>query len=346
MKACVYKKDGSCHLEDRPLPKVIDSHDCVVRIEKTTICGTDLHILRGNVPTCKPGRILGHEGVGVVEEIGGSVAEFKPGDEVLISCITSCGRCSMCRDSMFGQCLNGGWILGNEIDGCQAEFVRIPYADTSLTRLPKDIDKEALVLLSDIFPTGYEVGVIDGEVKPGCSIAIVGCGPVGLAALMTAQFFSPSQIFAIDTNYHRLEVSKALGATDIVTNDRGQAVNDILSATDNRGVDVVIEAIGTPTGWEICQDIVKPGGNIAVLGVHGKPALLNLERMWKRNFKMTAGLVHTYSIPLLIRQIRSGRLDPHRLISHRFSLGELESAYHTFNNAAESHALKVIINAF
>lgn len=344
MKAYVLDSQGNHSLQERPKPTLIEDTDVIVRIEKTTICGTDLHILRGNVSTFKDDTILGHEGVGIVEECGSRIANFKPGDRVIVSCITSCGTCSMCHKSQFGQCLNGGWILGNEIDGCQAEYVRIPHGDNSLFPAPEDIDIESLVFLSDIFPTGYEVGVLDGKLKPADSIAVIGCGPVGLAALMTAKFFSPSEIYAIDNNPHRLETAKELGATHTLNNSENTAVQQILDMTDNVGVDVVIEAIGIPAGWDMSQKLVRPGGNIAVLGVHGKSAPINLEDMWKRNFTMTAGLVHTYTTPDLIKQIRAGHLQPEKLRTHHFDLSETAQAYDTFINAEKNNALKVIIS--
>ena len=344
MKAYVFDGKESAKLEERPMPNIIKQSDVIVKIEKTTICGTDLHILRNNVATFKPGTIMGHEGVGIVEECGELVSKFKPGDRVIVSCITTCGSCKMCQVSKFGQCLDGGWLLGNEIDGCQAEYVRVPYGDTSMHLVPDDIDADSLVLLSDIFPTGYEVGVLDGQVQPGCSVAVIGCGPVGLAALMTSKFFSPSEIYAIDTNPHRLEVAKELGATHAIDNSDGSAVQQILDMTDDVGVDVVIEAIGIPAGWDMSQKLVCPGGNIAVLGVHGKSATINLEDMWKRNFTMTAGMVHTNTIPMLIKQIRAGHLEPKQLISHQFKLSESEKAYSTFTYASDHKSLKVIIS--
>ena len=344
MKALVFDGKDSYELLERPRPKIIQNTDAVVRILKTTICGTDLHILRNNVSTFKDGSILGHEGIGIVEDCGSQVEDFKPGDKVLVSCITSCGKCTMCRKQLWGQCTKGGWVLGNEIDGCQAEFVRVPYAETSMHHIPEDIDSDALVFLSDIFPTGLEVGVQDGNLGPGDSLAVVGCGPVGLAALMTAKFYSPSRIFAIDNNPHRLEEALKLGATDAICNVDNKAVENILKETDGVGVDVVIEAIGVPAGWDMSQNLVRPGGNIAILGVHGKPGTINLQDMWKRNFTMTAGLVHTHTIPMLMEQIRNGALKPELLQTHSFGLSETKKAYETFINAEKHQSLKVMIS--
>jgi alcohol dehydrogenase len=343
MKALVYYDIGIKKWEEKVRPEILKKSDAIVKILKTTICGTDLHIMNGCVPTVTKGRILGHEGIGVIESIGSSVTNFKEGDKVLISCITSCGKCEFCKKSFFGHCSDGGWILGNTIDGCQAEYVRIPHADNSLYHIPNNIDMESLVMLSDILPTGLEVGVMEGKIKFGSTIAIIGAGPVGLAALITSQFYSPSKIIMVDLDENRLEISKSLGANVTINNKNGTAVEEILNLTDGKGVDVAIEAIGTPPGWYICEDIVCAGGNIAMLGVHGKAVTLHLERMWKKNFTLTAGLVHTSTIPMLMNAIINGKIDSKKLISHHFKLSEMENAYHVFKNAAEYKALKVMI---
>lgn len=343
MKALVYYGRGEKKWENKPEPKLIQDTDVIVRMTKTTICGTDLHIMKGNVATVDSGRILGHEGIGIIEEIGSGVTEHKTGDRVLISCITSCGKCANCKKGRYGHCHHGGWVLGNTIDGCQAEYVRIPHANNSLHQLPADIDEEAYVMLSDILPTGLEVGVIDGKVFPGSTVAIVGAGPVGLAALLTAQFYSPAKIIMIDLDDHRLNVAADLGATDLINNKNGNAVEQVMKLTNNIGVDVVIEAIGTPAGWDISENIVAANGNIAILGVHGKSVTLHLEHMWKRNFTMTAGLVHTTTIPMLMSTVQSGRLQPRKLISHYLGLSEINHAYDVFTSAANHQALKVIM---
>jgi alcohol dehydrogenase len=343
MKALVYYDVGTKIWEEKKTPDIQTSSDAIIRILKTTICGTDLHIMKGSVPTVTKGRILGHEGVGIVEKIGSSVTNFSVGDTVLISCITSCGKCHYCKKGFFGHCSDGGWILGNTIDGCQAEYVLIPHADNSLYHIPKEVDIESLVMLSDILPTGLEVGVMEGKVQFGSTIAIVGAGPVGLAALLTSQFYSPSEIIMIDLDDNRLEISKSMGATQVINNKEGTAVEQIMQITQEKGVDVAIEAIGTPPGWYMCEDIVSAGGNIAMLGVHGKSVTLHLERMWKKNFTLTAGLVHTTTIPMLMKAVQSGKIDPKRLISHHFKLCEMEKAYDVFGNAAHHRALKVMM---
>src|SRR6204780_3661360 len=263
MKAFVYRGPGKKALEDHPKPEVTSPTDAIVKIVKTTICGTDLHILKGDVPSCQPGRILGHEGVGVIEKVGAGVTSFKPGDRVLISCISSCGKCVYCRKLMYSHCTTGGWILGNTIDGTQAEFVRIPYADTSLYPIPAGAGEEALVMLSDILPTGFECGVLNGKVQPGGTVAIVGSGPIGLAALLTAQFYSPAQIIMVDLDDNRLASAKRFGATAIVNSSDGKAVETVMKMTGNRGVDIAIEAVGIPATFELCEKIIAPGGTIA-----------------------------------------------------------------------------------
>jgi alcohol dehydrogenase len=345
MKALVYQGPGKKALEQRPRPEITAPTDAIVRITKTTICGTDLHILKGDLPSCVPGRILGHEGVGIVDAVGAAVTAFKPGDRVLISCVSACGKCLYCRRQMFSHCASGGWILGNTIDGTQAEFVRIPHADTSLYPIPAGADEEALVMLSDILPTGFECGVLNGRVLPGNSIAIVGAGPIGLAALLTAQFYSPGEIIMIDLDDNRLEVAKRFGATSIVNSSDGKAVAAVMKLTEQRGVDTAIEAVGIPATFELCEQIVAPGGTIANIGVHGKPASLHLETLWDRNITITTRLVDTASTPMLLNILRSHKIDPKLLITHRFTLDHILDAYETFGHAANTRALKVIIEA-
>ena len=343
MKALVYRGPGDKALEERPMPVLAAPTDAIVKISKTTICGTDLHILKGDVATCAPGRILGHEGVGVVSEVGAGVTMFAKGDHVLISCISSCGKCDYCRRGMYSHCTTGGWILGNTIDGTQAEYVRIPHADTSLYRIPAGADEEALVMLSDILPTGFECGVLNGKVKPGDSIAIVGAGPIGLATLLTAQFYSPAQIILIDLDDNRLFVAKRFGATATINAGDGKAAEAVLKLTGGRGVDTAIEAVGIPSTFVLCEDIVAPGGTIANIGVHGTKADLHLEQLWSQNISITTRLVDTVSTPMLLKTVLAKKIDPKQLITHRFKLAQVLEAYDTFGRAAATQALKVII---
>ncbi|SAL52196.1 alcohol dehydrogenase [Caballeronia sordidicola] len=345
MKALVYHGAGKKSLDERPVPKLVSATDAIVKVTHTTICGTDLHILKGDVPTCEPGRILGHEGVGVIEEVGAAVSTFKPGDHVLISCITSCGKCEYCRRGMYSHCTTGGWILGNRIDGTQAEYVRIPHAETSLYPIPADADEEALVMLSDILPTGFECGVLNGRVQPGSTVAIVGSGPIGLAALLTAQFYTPAQIIMIDRDANRLEIARTFGATACVDISQEDAVEQIMKLTEGVGVDCAIEAVGVPASFEMCEAIIAPGGTIANVGVHGVKADLHLEHLWDRNISITTRLVDTVSTPMLLKTVRAGKLEANKLITHRFSLNDMLKAYETFGQAADTHALKVVINA-
>ncbi|AMK24768.1 MULTISPECIES: zinc-dependent alcohol dehydrogenase family protein [Sphingomonadales] len=344
MKALVYHGPGEKSLEDRPRPALQAPGDAIVRITKTTICGTDLHILKGDVPTCEPGRILGHEGVGIVEEVGTAVGAFKPGDHVLISCITSCARCEYCRRGMYSHCVEGGWILGNRIDGTQAEFVRIPHADNSLHAIPPGADEDALVMLSDILPTGYECGVLNGKVAPGSSVAIVGAGPIGLATLLTAQFYAPARIIMIDLDDNRLAVARKFGATDTFNSGRDPVVSLVRELTDGKGVDTAIEAVGIPATFALCEELVAPGGVIANVGVHGAKVDLHLEELWSRNITITTRLVDTVSTPMLLKTVEAKRLRPEQLVTHRFALSDMLEAYETFARAADTHALKVVID--
>jgi alcohol dehydrogenase len=345
MKALVYRGPGQKAVEERPKPRLQAPGDAIVKIVKTTICGTDLHILKGDVATCAPGRILGHEGVGVVDSVGAGVTAFYPGDRVLISCISSCGKCEYCRRGMYSHCTTGGWILGNEIDGTQAEYVRTPHADTSLYPIPAGMDEEALVMLSDILPTGFECGVLNGKVSPGSTVAIIGSGPIGLAALLTAQFYSPAEIIMIDLDDNRLGLARQFGATQTISSANGKVAETVKQLTGGRGVDTAIEAVGIPATFQLCQDLVAPGGVIANIGVHGAKVALHLERLWSQNIAITTRLVDTVTTPMLLKTVQSKKIDPSRLITHRFRLDQILDAYDTFGRAAETHALKVIIAA-
>jgi alcohol dehydrogenase len=346
MKALVYHGPQKRAWEDKPKPVIIDPADAIVKITKTTICGTDLHIMKGDVPAVTEGRILGHEGVGIVEEVGSAISSFKVGDNVLISCVSSCGKCVNCKKGMYSHCLNGGgWVLGHLIDGTQAEYVRIPFADNSLYPIPEGSDEDALVMLSDILPTGYECGVLNGKVSPGDTVAIVGAGPVGLAALLTAQFYSPSEIIQIDVDPSRLEIAKRFGATTVVDNSDGNSIAKVMELTGGRGVDVAIEAIGLPATFDVCQDIVTAGGHIANVGVHGKPVQLKLDKLWIHNITLTTRLVDTVTTPQLLKTVQSGRLNAGQLVTHHFKLDEMMKAYDVFGNAAKEKALKVILTA-
>jgi len=343
MKALVYHGPGKKSWEEKPKPVVKEPTDAVVKIFKTTICGTDLHIMKGDLPTVTDGRIIGHEGVGIIDEAGSAVSNFKKGDHVLISCITACGKCEYCKKQMYSHCENGGWILGNLIDGTQAEYVRIPHADNSLYPIPAGADEEALVMLSDILPTGFECGVLSGQVKPGDTIAIVGAGPIGLAALLTAQFYTPAEIIMIDQDDNRLDIAKKFGATHIINSSNENAVKKVMTLTNSKGVDTAIEAVGIPATFELCQAIIGAGGNIANIGVHGKSVTLHLETLWSRNIIISTRLVDTVSTPMLLKTVNSGRLDPKKLITHHFTLDRIIEAYDTFENAAKEKALKVIL---
>lgn len=343
MKALVFDGPGKKSLQNKDIPIIMAATDAIVRVTRTTICGTDLHILKGDVPSCSPGRILGHEGVGIIEEVGVGVTQFKKGDHVLISCISSCGKCEYCRRGMYSHCITGGWILGNTIDGTQAEFVRIPHADTSLYPIPKGADEEALVMLSDILPTGFECGVLNGKVAPGNTLAIVGAGPIGLAALLTAQFYSPARIIMVDLDQSRLDLALRFGATDAINARGEEAKRKVFEIAGPKGVDTAIEAVGIPATFELCEEIIAPGGVIANIGVHGTRADLHLEKLWSHNISITTRLVDTVTTPMLLRTVQAGKIDPKKLITHRFKLDDVIDAYDTFAQASKTKAIKVII---
>ena len=343
MKALVYHGSGKYAWEDKPRPTIQEAGDAIVRITTSTICGTDLHILKGDLPSVAEGRILGHEGIGVIEQTGQEVSDFHVGDKVILSCVTACLKCDFCRRNMYSHCRRGGWILGNAIDGTQAEYVRVPHSDGSLYAFPRDGDEEALVMLSDILPTGFECGVLNGQVQPGNTVAIVGAGPVGLAVLLTAQFYSPAAIFMIDLDDKRLAVAQRFGASTLVNSADGNAAQRVMELTGGAGVDVAIEAVGLPATFDICQAIVAAGGRIANVGVHGKPVELHLEKLWDRNISITTRLVDTVTTPMLLKVVRSGKLQPSKLVTHRFAMNDIMKAYDTFANAATQGALKVVL---
>jgi alcohol dehydrogenase len=345
MKALVYYSPGRFGWETRLRPRLHEAGDALVRITTTTICGTDLHILQGDVPTVREGRVLGHEGVGVVEEVGSGVAEFKVGDRVIVSCITACLKCDPCLREMYSHCVHGGWMLGNRIDGTHAEHVRIPQADGSLHHVPEGGDEEALVMLSDVLPTGFECGVLNGRVRPGSSVAIVGAGPIGLGTLLTAQFYSPGAVYVVDVDDRRLAAARELGATAVVNSRDGQAASRLMELTGGVGVDTAIEAVGVPETFGLCQEILAAGGCLANIGVHGRPVTLHLEKLWDRNVTITTRLVDTVTTPKLLNMIVAGRLKPKQLVTHRFALDAMMKAYGVYANAGEAGALKVVLRA-
>jgi alcohol dehydrogenase len=344
MQALVYHGPGRKAWQEVPKPTIRDDTDAIVRVDAVTICGTDLHILKGDVPEVTDGRILGHEAVGTVEAIGSGVKNVKAGDRVLVSCITSCGRCRFCREARYGQCLGGGgWILGHLIDGTQAEYVRVPFADTSTHPVPDGVSDEQVLMVADILPTGYEVGVLNGEVRPGDVVAIVGAGPIGLAATVGARLYSPSHIVAIDLAESRRDAAKQFGADVVVDPSREDAVAVLAALTDGLGADVAIEAVGTPAAFELTASLARPGGHVANVGVHGEPSTLHLEQLWIKDVTITTGLVDTYSTPTFLRLLRGHQLDASNFVTHHFALDEFMQAYDVFGNPAETGALKVVL---
>jgi alcohol dehydrogenase len=345
MKALVYREPGEKNWEGVPDPKPEADTDAIVRVDTTTICGTDLHILKGDTPEVTAGRILGHEAVGTVEAVGSGVKSLSVGDRVLVSCISACGACRLCREGRYGQCTGGGgWILGHLIDGTQAEYVRVPFADTSTYRLPAGTSDEEILMLADILPTGYEVGVLNGHVQPGDTVAVVGTGPIGLSAITGARMFSPSHVIAIDLADARLEAAKAFGADLTFNNSNADAAAYVRGLTDGLGADVAIEAVGVPASFELCTELVRPGGHAVNIGVHGKPATLHLESLWTRDVTITTGLVDTYSTPTLLRLVASHQIDATRFATHHFGLSEMLEAYDTYRRAAETGAVKVVLS--
>ncbi|MDX6687988.1 MAG: alcohol dehydrogenase [Baekduia sp.] len=345
MKALVYHGPGERGWDSVADPVILAPTDAIVRIDTSTICGTDLHILKGDVPETLPGTVLGHEAVGTVQEVGAGVTTVAAGDRVLMSCVSSCGRCRYCKEGRYGQCLGGGgWIFGHLIDGLQAEYARVPFADNSVYKVPEELSDELVLFLADILPTAFEVGVLNGMVAPGDVVAIVGAGPIGLAAMLTAQLYTPGRIVAIDLDDGRLESARRFGADTLINNGREDVLARVKELTDGLGADVAFEAVGVPETFELTTELIRPGGRVANIGVHGKPATLHLEKLWIRDITITTGLVDTFSIPQLMRLIASGRLDPSLFATHRFGLGDTMAAYDVFADAANTHALKVVLH--
>ena len=343
MKALVYGGTDSRSWTSVPDPAIKHPEDAIVQVDAVTICGTDLHILKGDVPEVEPGRVLGHEAVGTVVEVGSGAHHVRVGQRVLVSCISACGRCRYCREGRLGQCLGGGgWVLGHTIDGTQAELVRTPFADGSLHVLPENVGNDEAVLLADILPTGYEVGVLAGQVSPGDTVVIVGAGPVGLAALLTARLFTPSHVLVVDPAESRRVKALELGATHAMApgDDVAEAV---LAHTGGMKADVVIEAVGVPESFELCTELVRPAGRVANVGVHGRPVSLHLESLWAQDITITMGLVDTATTPLLTRLVSERLIQPEGLITHRFGLDEMQAAYDVFSRPAETDALKVAL---
>jgi alcohol dehydrogenase len=343
VKAVVYHGPGKKAWENVPDPKILKDTDVIAKITTTTICGTDLHILKGDVPETKPGTILGHEAVGVIEEVGKGVRNLRKGDRVIIPAITACGQCEACKTQMYSHCADGGWILGHTIDGVQAQFARLPYADTSLHKVPDDVKDEDVLFLTDILPTAFECGVLNGRVQPGDTVAVIGAGPVGLSAIMLSQLFSPAQVIAIDFDSRRLERARKLGATVLIKNDTENALELVRKHTGGRGADAVIEAVGIPATFELATELVAPGGRVANIGVHGKPVALHLEKLWAHNISITTRLVDSSTIQQLLKLIAFKKIDPAPLASHTFPMEEFMKAYDVFAQAATNDAVKMII---
>jgi len=346
MQALVYHGPGEKKWESKSDPTIEQPTDAIVQIDTTTICGTDLHILKGDVPTVTDGRTLGHEAVGTVVESGSGVEDIQQGDKVLVSCISACGRCKYCRRGLQSQCLSGGgWILGHLVDGTQAEYVRTPFADTSLYKVPEGLSDEQVLFLADILPTGFEIGVLNGGVKPGDTVVVVGAGPVGLAAIITAKLYGPGRIVAVDLDNSRLERAQEFGADVVINNSSENVVERVQEMTDGLGADVVMEAVGVPATFELCTELVCPGGRVANIGVHGEPATLHLETLWIKSITITTGLVDAYSTLTLLNLVSEGRLDPTGLTTHRFELNEIMEAYDVFADAANTNAIKVTLSS-
>ena len=350
MKALVYGGPGVKEWKDVPDPVIQHPTDVIVKMEATTICGTDLHILKGDTPEVEQGRILGHEGIGRIVEVGSGVTQLAVGDRVILSCVSSCGRCSYCKQGLYSHCLDPeglagvGWIFGYMIDGTQAEYVRVPFAENSVYKVPEGVTDAEGILLSDILPTGFEIGVQYGDTQPGDVVAIVGAGPVGLSAVMTSRLYGPSKVIAIDLDDKRLARARDFGATDTVNSGSADWKEQVFALTDGLGVDVAIEAVGIPQTFTMTTQIVRPGGSVANVGVHGKPVELPINDLWIKNIDISMGLVNTNTLPMLLKLVAEHKLPADKFVTHEFSFDQILEAYEVFGNAAEHGALKMLIH--
>ncbi|MFW0108999.1 zinc-dependent alcohol dehydrogenase family protein [Rothia sp. P7181] len=348
MKALVYHGPGKRNWEEVPNPTILEPTDVIARVDTTTICGTDLHILKGDVPEVEEGRILGHEAIGTITEVGEAVTDLKVGDRIIIPAVTNCGKCSYCKANQPAHCqtVGGvGWIFGYMIDGTQAEYVRVPYAETSVHLVPEGLDDEDVLFLTDALPTGFEIGILNGNTKPGDTVAVIGAGPVGLGAIMTANLCGAGRVITVDMDENRMNKALELGATDKVNASDPDAIEKIKAlSNDGLGVDVAIEAVGIPATFQTCMDIVRPFGSIANAGVHGKPVELPINKMWISNVSINMGLVSCNTVGNLLNMVKSGRLNARAMATHHFTFDEFEEAYELFGNAAKHDAVKVVIS--
>lgn len=347
MKALVFHGPGSKSWTDVPDAQLVDPTDVVVRVDTTTICGTDLHILKGDVPAVTAGRVLGHEAVGTITETGAAVTDLKVGDRVLVPAITTCGKCGPCRSAMPSHCATVGgigWIFGHLVDGTQAELVRVPYAETSVHVLPETVTNEEAIFLADVLPTGFEMGVQNAAVQPGDSVVVVGAGPIGLAAIKTAGLYGAATVIAVDISESRLKRSIAFGADMTINSEREDVRARVLEITNGLGANVAIEAVGIPETFDVCTELVRPGGRIANVGVHGKPVTFHLEDLWIKNITLTTGLVNGTTVGTLLELVAHGKIDAAAFGTHSFQLDQMVDAYEVFANADTHDALKVVIS--
>lgn len=342
MKAFVYHGPEKMSLDQVPKPTIIKPTDAIVKVTTSTICGTDKHIRHGGMPEVEPGRIIGHEFCGIVEEVGSSVNKFKKGDKVAVSCVTQCMDCYYCRRGMYSQCTTGSWIYGYMIDGCQADYVRVPYADSGMYIIPDSLTDEDVLFVGDILSTGY-FGAENGNIQPGDTVAVFGSGPVGMCAMATARLWGPARIVAVDIDDSRLEFAKKNGWADYGLNpqkvDVVQALKDM---TGGRGADVTIEANGFEPTFKGAIDGVRAGGTVSLIGVFEKPQVVEMNKLWIKNIAIKMGLVNANRISELIDLIKEGKLNMKPLITHTLPLSQVAEGYDIFEERRDN-AIKVVL---
>ena len=345
MKAVVYKGNGEIALEDRPIPKILDDRDAIIKVTLTTICSSDIHIKHGAVPRAVPGTILGHEFVGRVVETGSAVKKIKPGDRVSVNVETFCGECFFCKRGFVNNCTDpdGGWALGCRIDGGQAEYVRIPFADNGLTVIPDHVSDEQALFNGDILSTGYWAAKI-GELNPADTVAVIGAGPTGLCTMMCARLYTPARIIAIDTDEYRLNLAKEKGLADItLIPGRDDPEKVIKELTDGRGADTVFEVAGGADTFQTAWKIARPNAVVVVVAMYEEAQELPLPDMYGKNLVFKTGGVDGSYCREIMDLTACGKLDAGFLITHRCSLNDIMNAYDIFENKKD-HVIKYAVN--
>lgn len=345
MKALVHDGNGTIAIKERPKPEPVEPGDAIVRVTLSTICTSDLHIIHGAVPRALPNTVLGHEFVGVIEQVGENVTNLAPGDRVAVSCETFCGECFYCKRGWVNNCAQGGWELGCRLDGCQAEFVRVPYAEHTCSIIPDSVTDEDALFLGDIVATG-QWGAEIAELERGCTVAVIGAGPVRLATMMCAKLAEPGRIIAIDIDAKRLALAQERGLADETMDASVMSLDAIETAvhnmTEGRGADAVVEAAGGSNTFEMAWRIARPNAVVVISAMYEGPQTLPLHEMYGKNLVFKTGGVDAANMNETMKLVEKGRINTICLVSKRYALNDILEAYRAFE-AHEDGCLKMII---